>query len=177
MPLSPVSSTVDAGLVATRLSSALNSRNGRRVADHAIEAVRLGLSRAQLAHLAAQPRGLERLLDHGRERLEVERLVHEVVRAELHRLDGGVDAGVGREQDDEDVGIELLELLEDGQAVEVGQPVVENREVDARGGLLDGRLAVLGLEHVVAGRAQTLGDRPADQLFVVDDQNRFVCHG
>ena len=48
---------------------------------------------AQLPDLAAQPRRLERLLDQQRDFVEVERLVGVVVRAELHRLDGGVDGG------------------------------------------------------------------------------------
>ena len=81
----------------------------RRFADHPIEAVRLGLGRAQLPHLAPQPRRLERLLDHRGQRLEVERLVHEVVGAELHRLDGRVHARVGREQNHQHVRIDLAD--------------------------------------------------------------------
>ena len=62
------------------------------LADDAVEAVGLRLARAQRAHLAAQPRRLERLLDQQRDLVEVERLVGVVIRAVLHRLDGGVDA-------------------------------------------------------------------------------------
>ena len=64
--------------------------------------------------------------------VEVERLVGEVIGAELHRLDGGLDADERREQDHQDVGIELLQLAQDRQAVGVGQPIVEQDEVDAR---------------------------------------------
>ena len=58
-----------------------------------------------VAHLAPQPRGLERLLDEQRDLVEVERLVRVVIRALLHRLDRRVDARVRRQQDDERVGI------------------------------------------------------------------------
>ena len=63
--------------------------------------------------------------------VEVERLVGEVVGADLHRLDGGVDRGIGGQQDDEDVGVVLLDLAQHGDAVDVGQLVVEQHEIDA----------------------------------------------
>ena len=131
MPLSPVSSTVDAGLAATFCSSAFASPIGAALADDAIEAVGLRLAGAQRAHLAAQPRRLERLLDEQHDLVEVERLVGVVIRAGLHRFDGGVDARIGGQQDHQRVGIGLLDLLQDRQAVGVGQPVVEQHEIDA----------------------------------------------
>ena len=96
MPLSPVSSTVDAGLAATFCSSAFTATIAAALADDAIEAVRLRLARAQRAHLAAQARRLERLLDEQRDLVEVERLVRVVIRAVLHRLDRRLDARVRR---------------------------------------------------------------------------------
>ena len=68
-------------------------------------------------------------------------------------------------------------LLEDGQAVEVGQAIVEDGQIDAGRRLLERDLAVFGLEHLVAGHGEPLGDRPANQLFVVNDQDGFVSHG
>ena len=88
-------------------------------------------------HFAAQAGRFERLFDDRGDVVEVERLVGEVIRAELHRLDRGVDAGVGREQDDERVGIELLQLAQDGDAVEIGQLVVEQHQIDALAAVLE----------------------------------------
>ena len=61
-------------------------------------------------------------------------------------------------------------------AVGVGQPVVEQDEVDALGKLLQRGASGLGLEHLVPFRLEALGQRPADQGFVVDDENRGFGH-
>ena len=113
------------------LEQRLHRGDGRRLADDAIEAVGLGLARAQRPHFAPQLRRLERLLDEQRDLVEVERLVRVVIRALLHRLDGGLDARVRGQQDDERVGIALLDPLEHRQAVAVRQPVVEQHQIDA----------------------------------------------
>ena len=42
--------------------------------------------------------------------VQVERLVREMIVAQLHRFNGGLHAGVGRQQNHEDVLIELLDL-------------------------------------------------------------------
>ena len=105
MPLSPVSSTVDAGLPATFWSSAFAPTIGRLFPDDAIDAERPRLAGAQRAHFPAQPRRFERLLDEQRDFVEVERLVRVVIRAVLHRLDRGVDGRIRGQQDHERVGV------------------------------------------------------------------------
>ena len=127
---------------------------------------------AELPDLAPQPRRLERALDRRRDVVQIERLVGEVIRAELHRLDGGLDAGVGREQDDQDVLIELLHLAKHRHAVGVGQPVVEEHEIDAFGELLERGFPGVGFEDVVAFGLEAFAERPADEGFVVDNQDR-----
>ena len=177
MPLSPVSSTVDAGLAATFCSSALTSVDRAALADDAIEAVRLRLARAQRAHLAAQPRRLERLLDEQRDLVEVERLVRVVIRAVLHRLDGGVDARVRGQQDDQRVGVALLDLLEHRQAVAIRQLVIEQDEIDALArARSSASAAVAASTHAVAFLRQAVGQRPANQLLVVDDEDGRRLH-
>ena len=89
--------------------------DGRRLADDALEREGLRLAGAQHAELAPQACRLERLLDQPRHVVQVERLVGEVIRADLHRLDGRVDGGVSRQENDEDVGVVLLDLAEDGR--------------------------------------------------------------
>ncbi len=131
MPLSPVSSTVDAGLAATLRSRFLSVAICARLADDAIERVGLRLRGAQHADLAPQSRGLERLRHRARDIVEVERLVGEVVSADLHRFDRGLDRRVRRQENHEDVGIVLLDPPQHRDAVHVGQLVVEQDEVHA----------------------------------------------
>ena len=135
MPLSPVSSTVDDGADRDSRDQVPQRRDRRRRADDALQAVRTGRVRPELPDLAAQPRRLERPLDRRRDFVEIERLVGEVIGAELHRLDGGLDAGVRGQQNHQDVLIELLDLAQDRDAVGVGQAVVEQDEIDAFGEL------------------------------------------
>ena len=92
MPLSPVRRTVDAGVTATRPTSC---RNAVICGDEPTIRSRLygrAAFVAELPHLPPEPRGLERPLDGRGDLIQVERLVREVVRAQLHRLDRGVDA-------------------------------------------------------------------------------------
>ena len=138
VPLSPVSRTVDDGLTATRATRCRSDVIGGRGADDPLQAVRARLVRPELPHLTAEARRLQRALDRRRDFVEIERLVREMIRAELHRLDGGFDAGVRGQQDDQDVLIEFLDLPEDRDAVGVGQTIVEQDEVDPFGQLLQG---------------------------------------
>ena len=74
-------------------------------------------------------------------------------------------------------GVGLLDLLQHRQAVGVGQLIVEQDEVDAapakRSSASRRRL---GFDDAVALCRQPLGQRPANQLLVVDDQNRGDGH-
>ncbi len=176
MPLSPVSSTVDAGLAAIFFSSVFSCADRRAVADDAIEAVGLRLRRAKRAHFAAQPRRFERLFDQQRDLVEVEWLVRVVIRAGLHRFDRHVDARKRGEQNHQRLGIRLFDLLEHRQAVGVGKTVIEQHEVDPFAMLLERLCSGLRLDHAVAFLREAVAQRPADQLLVVDDENRGFGH-
>ena len=176
VPLSPVSSTVDAGLVATFASSERSMPIAADSPDDAIDAVGSRLRRAQTAHFAPQLRGLQRTRHQKRHVVQIERLVGEVERTFLHRFDRGLDAGVGGEEDDEGVGVELLDALEHGHAVHVGQLVIEEHEIDAVARALERLLAGAGLLDVIPFGAHPLGQRPANQLLVVDHQNPCARH-
>ena len=149
MPLSPVSSTVEAGLAAIFFSSVFSCAIARAVADDAIEAVGLRLRRAKRPHFPAQTRRLERLFDQQRNLVEVERLVRVVVRARLHRFDGHVDARKRRQQNDQRLGIGFLHLLQHRQPVRVGQAVVEQDQVDSFAMLLERLGGGLRLDHAI----------------------------
>ena len=99
-----------------------------------------------------------------------------MIGAEFHRRDGGLDAGIRREQDHERIGIEFLQLAEDGDAIEIRQLVVEQHQIDALLGVIERLGAILRFEDFIALGAQAFRERPADQLFVVDDKNRSVGH-
>ena len=86
---------------------------------------------AQRPKFAPQPRRLERARHAQRDVIEVERLGRVVERAGAHGLDDGLDVLVGRQHDDEHVGIEVAQLAQHREAVVVGQLVVEQDEIDA----------------------------------------------
>ena len=131
--------------------------NRRRGTDDPLQAVRPGSIGPELPHFAPQPRRFERALDGRGDLVQVERLVGEVVRPELHRLDGSFDAGVRRQEDDEDVLVELLRLAQDGDAVGIGQPIVEKNQVDAFRKFVQGGASRFGFEHVVPFGLEALG--------------------
>ena len=70
----------------------------------------------------------------------------------------------------------LLDLAQHRHAVDVGQLVVEQHQVDAVGDAIERLLAGRRLDDLVAVGAQPLGERPANQLFVVDDEDGGVSH-
>ena len=148
----------------------------RRGPDDPLQAVGPCLVGAQLPHFPAQPCRLQRARDRRRHLVEVERLVRVVIRAKLHRFDGGLDADEGRQQDDQDVGIRFLDLPQHGQAVGIRKAVIQEDEVDAVGEPLDRRGTGLGFKHVITVALQAFAERPPDERFVVNDQNRCVLH-
>jgi len=148
----------------------------RRVADDPVEPPLLRLTHPQGPDLAAQPRGLQGFLHDEHQLVEVERLVRVVVGALLHDLHGGFDVRVRRQEDDEGVGIMLLDLLQQAQTVGIGQLEVEQDEIDGVSQGLVRRAAAVGLEHAVALLLEPLAQRPADQRLIVHDQDRRRQH-
>jgi hypothetical protein len=90
-----------------------NQRHRRGLPDDTIHAVWLCLRGPQPAHFAPQPRRLERARHQEHHFVQIERLVGEMKRAFFHRLDGGFNTRVGRQQDDENIGIEFLDAPKD----------------------------------------------------------------
>ena len=149
----------------------LHAPHRRGLTHDPVEGVRRRLARAQSPHLASQARRLERLLDEKDHLLELDGLVDVVIRAQLDRLDRARHARIGGEEDDDDVRIQLLDPRDERDPVRVGQAEVEDHEVDPVAAPLEPFRAVLGLQDLVAGRLQPLAERPADQLFVIDDED------
>ena len=58
----------------------------------------------------------------------------------------------------------------------VGQPVVEQHEIDPFAMLLERLGGRLRLDHAIAFLREPIVQRPANQLLVVDDENRGFGH-
>ena len=69
-----------------------------------------------------------------------------------------------------------FDLAKDGDAVSIGKPIVEKNQVDAFRQFVQGGAPSVGFEHVVSVRLEALGERPADQGFVVDNENGGFGH-
>ena len=100
-----------------------------------------------------------------------------MIRALPHRFNGRFDARIGGEQNDKRIGVAFLEAFQDGETVAVGQTVIEQNQIDAFLTPGEGAGGGLCLEHPVPFGLQTLGERPADQLLVVDDEDGGRLHG
>ena len=158
------------------LEQRFSSRERLALSDNAIETEWLRLTRPQRPNLAAQPRRLQRLLHEECDLVQVKRLVRKMVCAVLHRLDGGVDTGVRRQQHDEGFGVALLDAFEHRQPVIVRQSVIEQDQVDALVVFGESSRSRFGLNYTVPIRSEPFGERPANQLFVIDDEDAGRPH-
>ena len=76
-----------------------------------------------------------------------------MIGAVLHRVDGGVDTRIGRQQNDQSVGVALLDPLEHAEPVTIRQSVIEQDQVDALVVFGERARGRLGLDHAVPFRA------------------------
>ena len=92
----------------------------------------------EFLHFALEARGLQRPRRHQDQPVRLERLFDEVIGAALDRRDRGLDVAVAGDHHHGNVGVILLDLLEQLQAVELGalQPDVEEHQIRAAVGNL-----------------------------------------
>ena len=141
-------------------------------ADDAVEIVDVVLRVAEVIELVAHPAHLERLLDLHFHLFDLERLLHVVERADLHRFDGRVDRAERRHQDDRGRRVQGLGRAQHIEPVaaahlEVAQHDVEMAFVQP----LDGLVAVRGLFHFMAGRRQGPGKSASKGIVIICDEN------
>jgi hypothetical protein len=151
------------------LDRLLDRLERRALAEHPVSLRYLSAERDVLLRELLHP---GRVLDRDEDPLAVEGLLDEVERAQLGRLDGGVDGPVAGDHDDVEVGVALPHLRQHLEAVHPGHLDVEQNEVGA--GILEPPerlLAVLREHGLVLLVAEDHVHRIADVLFVVDDQN------
>ena len=133
----------------------------------------------QLPHLALEPRGFQRPGRDQDQPVGLERLFDEVIGAALDRRDRGLDVAVAGDHHDRQVGMVLLDLLEQLQAVELGalQPDVEKHQMRAAIGDLGQRgIAVARRPRRKPLVIEDARDEIADIGLVIDNQN-VTCHG
>ena len=132
----------------------------------------------ELGDLLFEVRRADRLRDAQLEGLQVgHRLLEEVVRPVLHRLDGEIDRAVGREENRRHRGVLGLRLLEELDAalarhLHVGD---HQREVGVRADEPQGLGRVRRREAVIR-RREPLREHVAQRLFVIDDEDLGLCH-
>src|SRR5262249_21219942 len=121
-----------------------------RPADQLLEVELAGQLGPAVDRLAAQGALVDGAADEGEDLLLLEGLGDVVEGAQLHRRHRGADRLDGGDQDDLHVVVEGLDLLQDGDAVDVGQPDVQEHQVDLRRPEgLEGVGCVRGLQDVV----------------------------
>ena len=133
----------------------------------------------QLLDLALQPRGFQRAVGHQDQPVGLERLFDEVIGAALDGGDRGFDVAMAGDHHHRQVGIVLLDLLEQLQAVELGalQPDVEEHQMrTAAGDLGQRRIAVARGAGAKSLVLENTGHEIADIGFVIDNQN-VTGHG
>ena len=127
----------------------------------------------QVGHPVAEPADLRHPLQHGADLGGGERLGQVVERPPPHRLDGRVDARVGRDDDDRQPGRlrqQRLEQVEARLARRAGGRPGPRRTAAARpcrSASAPGRRLLDGVAHRLQGDAE----RPPDVRLVVDDQD------
>ncbi|MEZ4427874.1 MAG: hypothetical protein R3A51_09340 [Nannocystaceae bacterium] len=115
----------------------------------------------------------ERVLDHAAQRgWPLERLLEEVERALLHRLDRLGDRAVGGQDDDGDLGVLGADAPQEAHPVEVGHAQVGDEHARRPRGDPRERLdAVGGGLDVVTRQLEGFGQEAAHALLVVDDED------
>ena len=92
--------------------------------------------------------------------IEVERLGEVLARAELDRLDRAVDRGVGGHQDHFAAGHGRADLAQQIEAVDVGHPQIDHREIGRLAQQRAHRLGAAGAGHDVEADPARPGARP-----------------
>ena len=121
---------------------------------------------------------LQRPLDREVQPIEIEGFAEEVVGALLHALHGRIQGAVTREHDDGNLGVEGVDPRKKLIPPHDGHLEIQQDEIHGRlGKRLQGRLAVLGRDHIeTPPLQQTARGFPEGLLIVYDQDSREICH-
>ena len=121
---------------------------------------------------------LERLLDRHAEEFELERLAEVIEDVVVKRLDRRFGAGVAGDDNDQGAGVMLVDVADEGEAVDVVHAQVGD---DDRGGVVlepgDGVAAAIGGGGPVTGTVEQAAQRIGHAALVIDDEDAFLPHG
>ena len=132
---------------------------------------------AQVGDLVDQPAILEGLVDQQLQPLGVDRLLDEVVGAQLHRLDGRLDRGVGRHHDRRHRQVAVANLADQVEPADAGQSQVgDDERIRPLDQPFQGGRPLAGHADLAFGRGEELRELLADQLAVVDHEDASI-HG
>ena len=120
--------------------------------------------------------GLDGVLDQDQSFFERERFFEEIVGAEFRGADGGLDGSVAGDHDDFGRIVELANSLQSFEAVDAGQPDIEQDHVE-RGFAqqVEAGLAASDRGSGVAFVGQNAGEGVANSGFVVNDERCYAC--
>ena len=150
--------------------------HGRRLRDHAGDAVAFAELGAQVLVLATERAAGQGLVDAAIELFRLLALLEVVQRAEADRLLGRLPLRVGGQQDHLGRGSMRLGRPQHVEAIAVRHPEIGDDEVEDLPGQELGRGGdAIGLDHVVAPLAEQQGQRAPRRRLVVHDQQ--VGHG
>jgi hypothetical protein len=144
---------------------------GRRLAHQAVGAEAL---HPQAAVLALELGRFQGPVDHQQQAVGLERLFQELVGAALDGADGGLDVAVARDHDHRQVGVQLLDHVEQLQPVHAAalHPDVQDQQRGLAGPQGPQRLVGIGGHpHRVALILQDAGHQFADIDLVVDHKH------
>jgi len=126
------------------------------------------------AHGFLSPR--QALLDRFQQFLQGNRLFQEVQRADARRLDGRIDGGMARHHDHRH-GQQAIALpfLEQGHAVRIGHPDIQQYQIRRTGGTRFARLLrIFGQLDSMSFVAQNFREQLTDTHFIIHYE--YVCH-
>ena len=156
---------------ARAISSLTRSIGGLDADQRADRAGRIDLALQEI-DLARQLTALGRRSHPHQQLVAEERLLHEIDRAELHRLDRGVDGAEAGHDDERGIDAQIAQLPEDVEAGDAGHAHVgQDDVVGATPGHLEAFLAARRRLHGVPGAAQRPLHAVADARVVVYQQN------
>ena len=149
----------------------LRFRDRRRRADHPVDRA---AARAQIADFPLKARSLQRPLGDKDQTIRLERLLDEVVGAELDRRHRGLDIAVPRNHHHGHIRMLALDRLEQLQPVKLRalQPDIEEDQLrTARFDRRDRLVRIARQARPVSLILQDAGDEFADVVFVINDKN------
>ena len=130
------------------------------------------------ANLLLELSAAERVRDGEQNPLERKRLFHEVRGAQAHGLHRRFDRSMARDHDHGQIGVDGLNPVEGLDAIDAGQPHVEQHQfIAVRFHRLDPGLARLDRIDAISLVGQDAGERGPDSGLVVNDQDAFAHLG